>query len=86
VLDLKYFADGIGTLDHLGVGVAAGEDEMQARRFLAQDIQHLLQIHQLQFQGVVDLIENDEVIQTGSDFLMDQVQGILGVGPAWKTR
>lgn len=58
VLDLVYFAYRVGKLDHLGVGVATGENEMQERRLVAQDIQYLSQVHQLQFQGVVDLVKD----------------------------
>ena len=86
MFDLADFADRVGQLDHLRVGVAAGEDQMHEGGLAAEDVQHLLQIDQLELEGIVDLVEDQEVVRAGGDFLADQVDGVLGIGPVLDPR
>src|SRR5512136_2155517 len=80
VLDLVYFADSIGQLDYLWMGVTARKYQMHQRRFVAEDFQDLLQVDQLELEGVVDFVEYHDIEPAGGHLLPNQVDGVLGIG------
>ena len=44
VFDIADFADHVGEFDDVGMGVAAGEDEVDEGRFLLQDFEHIFDV------------------------------------------
>ena len=61
VFHLGDFTDRVGQLDHLRVGVPSGKHEVHRRRFLLDDLQDLVQVDQFQVEGVVDLIQDEDI-------------------------
>jgi hypothetical protein len=65
VLDLAHLGDGVGKLDQGGLGVAAGEDDRDHLRFLAEDLGNFFEREHLVADGVVDLVKDDEIPVAG---------------------
>src|ERR1700677_1544989 len=61
VLDLTHLRDRIGELNQNGMSITAREDDVHHLRLLPQHLRHLFRIEHLVTDGVVDLIEKDEV-------------------------
>jgi len=61
VLHLDNFADRVGQLDHLRVGIPPGQHEVHLGRFFLDDLQDLVQVDQFQVEGVVDLIQDEDI-------------------------
>jgi len=86
VLDLAHLGDGVGEFDEKWVGVAAGEDDVDAFGFLPEDVGDLFGREHVVADGVVDLVEDDEVPIAGEDGgsgfaprLFDETE-VFGVG------
>jgi len=81
VFDLTHLADRFGQLDDSRVSIATGKDQVQQGRLAPQQFQDLLEVDQLELEGVVDLVEDQQVVVPRGDFLPGEVDGVLGVGP-----
>lgn len=67
-------------LADLRVGIPSGQHQLQARWLGVEQFQHLGQVHQPEFDGVVDLIQDNELENAGVDFCAGQFDGALGIG------
>ena len=74
VFDFAHLGDGVGEFDESGVGVAAGENDVGHLGLAAEDVGDGLGREHLVADGVVDLVEDDEVPVAGED-------GVGGFGP-----
>ena len=74
VFDFAHLGDGVGKLDQQRVGVAASEDDVGHLRLAAEDIGDGFGREHLVADGVVDLVEDDQVPVAGED-------GGGGLGP-----
>ncbi len=53
VLHLDNFTDGVGEFDYLPVGIPPRKHEVHLRGFPPDDLKNLVQVDELQVQGVV---------------------------------
>jgi len=67
VFDLAHFGDGVGEFDEEGVGVAAGEDDVGHLVLAAEGFGDGFRGEHVVADGVVDLVEDDEVPVAGED-------------------
>ena len=67
MFDFAHFGDGVGEFDEEGVGVAAGEDDVGHLGLAAEDFGYGFGVEHLVADGVVDLVEDDEVPVAGED-------------------
>ncbi len=63
VFYFHHLAHRISQLDDLGVGVASCEDEVHQGGLPPDEVEYLLQVDEAQVQGVVDLVEDEDVIE-----------------------
>ena len=67
MFDFAHLGDGVGEFDEEGVGVAAGEDDVGHLGLAAEDFGDGFGGEHLVADGVVDLVEDDEVPVAGED-------------------
>ncbi len=67
VFYFAHFGDGVGDFDEGGVGVAAGKDDVQHFRAGEEGGFHFFGIEHFVADGVVDFVEDDEVVVAGED-------------------
>src|SRR6266481_2383598 len=90
VFHLAHLGDEVGELDKLGMGVAAGADNVHALRAIFQRFDDFAGVEHFVADGVIDLVENDEVVLSAVDgvaaglptFLCELDVGRIGFGAA----
>ncbi len=80
------FTDRVRQLDHLRVGVPSGKHEVHLRRLLFDNLQDLVQVDQFQVEGVVDLIQDEDIRWVRLYFFVDDLNGFLGIFPVFLVR
>ena len=67
VLDLAHLRDEVGVVDQLLRRVAAGDDDVRARRARLQELDHLVGREPAVRERVRELVERDDVVLAGGD-------------------
>src|SRR5581483_6572386 len=65
MFDLPHLRDQIGDLDQLFIGVPAGQENMERRRFRFEKINDLRDFEVVISDDVIDFVENDHLIVSG---------------------
>jgi hypothetical protein len=61
MLNFINFAHRIRQFDDLWVSVSPRQYEMHSSRFLPDDLQHLLQVHQAQGKSIIDFVQDENI-------------------------
>src|SRR5438093_11798477 len=77
MLDLPHFRHEIRQLDDIGVSVSPGQYYMHHFGLAPKRLDHLSHFQHLVTDGVVDLIEDDEVVFAALDFFRGEPPGFL---------
>ena len=62
VLHFLNFTHRIRQLDHLGMDVSTRQNQMHQRRLALNDFQNLFQVHEPKMQGIVDFIQDEDIL------------------------
>src|SRR3989337_1235077 len=58
---LLHLCNRVGPLDHLRVGIPPCQDQVHQRRLVVDDIDELRKVYESEFQGIVDLIQDQDI-------------------------
>ena len=81
VFYLFHFSDGLRPANNLGMGITPCQYEVQKRRFAVYQIEHLWKVQEPQAEGIVDLVEEQEIESTRKELLSGEAYRFLGICP-----